>query len=64
MEKNFQVPVWFNIQAKDAATAERMVELSMKAFIPKGAQWVVEEAMHVPTEDAPDKKRCAGYRDD
>ena len=51
MEKNFQVPVWFNIQANDAATAERMVELSMKAFIPKGAQWVVEEALYIPTED-------------
>jgi hypothetical protein len=51
MEKTFQVPVWFNIQAKDAETAERMVELSMRAFIPKGAQWVVEEALYIPTED-------------
>ena len=51
MEKTFQVPVWFNIQAKDAETAERMVELSMQAFIPKGAQWVVEEALYIPTED-------------
>jgi hypothetical protein len=51
MEKTFQVPVWFNIQAKDAETAERMVELSMQAFIPKGAQWVVEEALYIPSED-------------
>jgi len=54
--RTFQVPVWFNIQAKDQDEAWEMVDGLLGAEftydkLPDGCDWAVEEPIDVTAED-------------